>query len=158
MLKIDQIGKSVFNIWQPCLSEKIENVSIRFLIHANVSLATKIMFRIKVNHKIDQKCLKTAKMVKNGKSVYKIWQPCLSEKFENASILFLVHENVSLATKVMSKTKDSHKIKKKCLKTAENAKNRRIQLKYRAYGFGNTFIRILYLENIYFGTNIFVLR
>ena len=46
----------------------------------------------------------------------------------------------------------------KCLKTAENAKNRRIQLKYRAYGFGNTFIRFLDRENIYFGTKIFVLR
>ena len=79
-------------------------------------------------------------MVKTGKSIYKIWQLCLSEKFENASIQLPVHANVSIDTKIMFKTKDSHKIEKKCLKTAENTKNRRIHYKYRAHNFENGFI------------------
>ena len=56
--------------------------------------------------------LKNRKKVKTGKSVIKIWQPCFSEKFENASIRFLVHANVNLARKIMFNTIDSHKIEK----------------------------------------------
>ena len=38
-------------------------------------------------------------------------------------------------------------VPKKCIKTAKNAKNRRIQLKYRANNFGNGFIGLPVPQN-----------
>ena len=52
-----------------------------------------------------------------------------------------------LATKTMFITKVIHKIEKKCLKTAEKMKNRRIQPKYRANNFGNGFIALPVAQN-----------
>ena len=71
-------GESVFNIYQPCWSDKFLNVSNRFIVHANVSLTTQIMFRTKVSHKIEKKFVKTTK---NGKN----WQVC----FQHLATLFV---------------------------------------------------------------------
>ena len=109
-------GNSVFSIWQPCSSEKFDKASIRVLVHTNLNLATKIMFRTKISHKIDLKATKPHKLVKTGNSVFYIWQPCASGKFVKASIRFLVQANVSLATKIMFRTKISHNIEKKATK------------------------------------------
>ena len=81
-----------------------------------------------------------------------------ANNFGNCFFTLLVPQNLMIGPIILNTCVIRLKYCEKCLKTAENAKNRRIQLKYRAYCFGNTFIRFLDLENIYFGTKTFVLR
>ena len=75
-----------------------------------------------------------------------IWQPLWPKTFQNHHIeLYLLLYNISEGSYTPKKPV-TMKLSKIRGKTAENSKNRRIQLKYREGGFGNTFIRFPALE------------
>ena len=75
-----------------------------------------------------------------------IWQPLRPKTFQNDHIeLCLLLYNISEGSYTPKKPV-TMKLSKIRGKTAENSKNRRIQLKYRKGGFGNTFIRFPALE------------
>jgi len=72
--------------------------------------------------------------------------PCDKKQFQNHHIeLYLLLYNISEGSYTPKKPV-TMKLSKIRGKTAENSKNRRIQLKYREGGFGNTFIRFPALE------------
>ena len=126
--------------WQPWWCYTFLNVIIRFLMPQNLTLPIKML----IVGAIVKNNITCKRMYGNPKTW--IWQPLWPKTFQNHHIqLCLLLYNISEGSYTPKKPV-TMKLSKIRGKPQKIAKNRRIQLKYREGGFGNTFIRFPALE------------